>query len=310
MVSIVGSISLGLLLTRAVILPITRTTELAERISHGDYSINWDFVGGSEQLDIALKKMVLELAAKSKDNERHKIKLAKTNESLRTSNEELTQFSYRTSHDLRAPLITIRRLAEAIQEDISDGNESEANDNLVHVITYVRKLENLVVDILDLAKADVEIEKSSPVNIHELLISIKERLNQTYYENKVTITIDVNPDLEVVVSKVRITQILENLLSNAIKYNDPSKDESTVKVAVFEKDKKYVLVVEDNGVGIPEGYFDKIFLMFQRFHPERCDGSGLGLYIIKKHVDRMHGNIAFSSSNKGTTFTIEIPFIS
>jgi signal transduction histidine kinase len=104
--------------------------------------------------------------------------------------------------------------------------------------------------------------------------------------------------------KVRIVQILENLVSNAIKYSYQNHEQSFVKISVVEETNSYVIQVGDNGLGIPKSRQGEVFQMFKRFHPNVSFGSGLGMAIVKKHVDYMGGTIEMKSSGTGTIFTI------
>lgn len=305
--SIVGSASLGVLLTRAVIVPINRTVRLAEAVSRGDYSSSSKLFSGEEKLDVALRAMTRQLREKSEENMLQKQELEKYNQELEVSNEELSQFSYRTSHDLRSPLITVRGLADAIYEDIVDGEYEEAKRNARLISSRVKKLENLIIDILDLAKADLEVAEKEYVDVEDVISGILERLGSVYLDCDIKIETDIDKSAKLYVSRVRITQILENLISNSMKYRDPDKTDRFIKISTKHDGNQDICVVEDNGVGIPEEFTDQVFGMFRRFHPEISYGSGLGMYIIKKHVDRMEAHIAFSSSPEGTRIEVKLP---
>lgn len=305
--SIIGSASLGVLLVSGVIIPLNRTVKLADAISNGNYSLSDELFSGEKKLDVALRAMTTQLYERKQENEFQRESLEKYIRELKISNEELSQFSYRTSHDLRAPLITVRGLAEVIREDIKDGDYLEAEKNAKNIIGHVKRLETLVVDILNLAKADLEITENEEINIEEIISEIQGRLKSTYIDNDVIIQTDLDHSISFHVSKVRITQVLENLISNAIKYSDENKPFRSIKISTIQRDDKNCCVVEDNGIGIPDAFNKRVFSMFQRFHPKISYGSGLGMYIIKKHVDKMEGQISFTSSTSGTKFIIELP---
>ncbi|MFT5612309.1 MAG: PAS domain S-box-containing protein [Polaribacter sp.] len=225
---------------------------------------------------------------------------------LELAYEELSQFAYRTSHDLKAPLITVRGLAAVIKEDIEDGEYDEVKKNASIIETHVRKLENLVIDILSLAKADLEVENSKKIEIKEVVLEIKERLKGIYLDNDVKIETIFNHNHDLYVSKTRITQALENFISNAIKYSDIDKEERFVKISTSSEENFFFIQIEDNGLGIPVEYQSRVFNMFERFHQNISFGSGLGMYIAKKHLDKMEAEVDFTSSNKGTRFEIKL----
>ena len=296
-----------IILRRAVILPLHRTMKVAEGIAQGDYTLNKSF-SGEENLDNALKIMLDRLNEKQKENNNQKQMLQSYNDRLKASNEELSQFSYRTSHDLKAPLVTVRRLANLIYDDIKDGEYVEAQQNSAKIESHVYKLENLVVDILDLAQAELKGEQFESIDFEELIKEVEEKLSLIYLENTIRIEVCSSEKINLFSSKIRIIQILENLISNSIKYQDKEKTDRYIKVSLAKNDKgSNTIIVEDNGVGIPAQYQSKVFEMFQRFHPSISYGSGLGLYIIKKHVEKLNGKIKIISTKQSTKFVITLP---
>ncbi len=309
---VVGSMAIGVMLARAVLLPLNQTTKLASLISEGDYSLNERLFSGNSKLDVALRSMVQQLNEKKTENEEQQRKLIKNNRELEklnrdlsASNNELSQFSYRTSHDLKAPLITVRGLAQVIEEDIESGAYEEARQNAGKIVRHVGKLERLISDILNLAKAELVVSSDERLDLEEIITGIRERMEATYIDNDVKIEVEIDDAVEFHLSKVRVSQILENLVSNAVKYCDPEKPDRYVRISTRRTGSKKLCIVEDNGVGIPEDFKGRVFGMFQRFHPHISYGSGLGLYIIKKHIDKMGGQISFESSENGTTFSLE-----
>ena len=105
---------------------------------------------------------------------------------------------------------------------------------------------------------------------------------------------------------IRFLQVFENLISNAYKYVDTNKPHSFINIKTYEEGKYFILEVEDNGLGIPAENRSKLFKMFNRFH-KTSFGSGLGLYLTKKHVDRMKGEISHTERNKNTVFMVKLP---
>lgn len=223
---------------------------------------------------------------------------------INLKNDELSQFSYRTSHDLKAPLVTIRGLSNAMVEDINEGDYEEVKGNAIYIGTFVHKLEHLVTDILNLTKADLEVSEKESVDLEEIIGEIKERLKSIYIDTNVEIGVAIDPLANLIVSKARITQVLENLISNSIKYRDNNKHRSFVKISSKKVNNTTLITVEDNGIGIPLKHQHNVFQMFQRFHPNISFGSGLGMYIVKKHLNNMTAEINLESSEKGTIIKI------
>jgi|GEM_PF-7048088 len=227
---------------------------------------------------------------------------------LERANDELAQFAYRTSHDLKAPLVSVRGLAKAGIEEVESQNYEEVRDIFGRVVSQCARLEKLVIDILDLAKADFRSTEAKQVCLVEMIEDVLSKKKVEAQTRGVDLEFVRESDsLPIKVEEVRLVQILENLVSNAIKYKSPKKDRPHVKVRLHEKGTNLLLSVEDNGLGFPEEFQAKAFGMFQRFHPEVAPGTGLGLYIVKKHIDQMNGKISLSSSEEGSHFQIELP---
>ncbi len=231
----------------------------------------------------------------------------KVTKALKESNEELEQFSYRTSHDLVAPLKSISSLVFFIKEDLDDNNLKEVKANISKVGRLAEKLTALVGDILNLTKADNNSGPKEAINVDEIKEDILEKLDLLIVESKVKVSFEDKTNLRAYTNKVRLVQILENLISNGIKYHSPNQSESHVKVTLLVERKTLVIKVADNGLGIPKAYQHEVFQMFKRFNPKVAYGSGLGLYLVKKHIDWLEGQIHFSSSEEGTEFEVFIP---
>jgi two-component system, LuxR family, sensor kinase FixL len=227
---------------------------------------------------------------------------------LKQSNEELSQFAYRTSHDLKSPLTSIRRLSDYIKEDIISNNINEAIDNIEKVASQAQKLEELVIDILDLAKADlIEDAEITPISFSSLIHQIIEKHSIIIENNAVSIIYDDIIDNKLKSEKIRINQILENLITNSIKYSDPDKKDRYVKIYTKIDHDKFSIFVEDNGLGVPNSKKEELFQIFKRFHPQAASGSGMGLAIVKRHIEKLNGSIDVTSVNEKTVFEINIP---
>lgn len=229
--------------------------------------------------------------------------VAERTRSLQQVNDELAQFAYRASHDLKAPLSSSKSLLKFIDADIEDGEFDEAQANVKKVHYQLDKLERLVSDILSLTKAELADNKKEKINIDSIVNAIKCRLAWMIEEKKCTITTNILIDSPIYSEEVRFVQIFENIISNSIKYASPLRP-LNIMVTAFSKNDRVYFKVADNGVGIPENYWPDMFKLFKRFHPDIGFGSGLGLSIVKKHSDYLNGIISFDSSDEGTTFTM------
>jgi len=242
-------------------------------------------------------------------NEKLKALVDKRTASLLEANEELEHFSYRSSHDLKGPLTRSKRMCQFILRDIQDGKIDVACSNLVQVKQQMESLEDLVEDLMSLAKADLAENSRELVDLHDIVATISERQRAYFDESGVKFLASLHENTELICERVRLVQVLENLFSNSCKYADASKADSWLKISSTVKPGKIVIVIEDNGVGIPEIHRAEVFTRFTRFHPNLGSGSGLGLSIVKKHIDKMHGEIQCNHTDQGTQFVILLPSI-
>ncbi|TXR54629.1 sensor histidine kinase [Reinekea thalattae] len=227
--------------------------------------------------------------------------------SLKQANEELEQFSYRASHDLKSPLTTTRQLIKLIEMDMAQGDYQEAQVNLTKIDSQTTQLIQLVEDMMTLAKADVSEVDAMHVDFSDIASAIQNKLAIQIEASSVQFGFSFPADGTFYGEYIRLQQILENLIANAIKYKDNNKTTPMVSVEIADSGKSTVISVKDNGLGIPKEYQHLLFKKFRRFHPQVSQGSGLGLAIVKKHVDMMKGTISFISSDQGTEFNVMIP---
>lgn len=223
---------------------------------------------------------------------------------LQKVNFELDSFVYHASHDLRSPLRSILGLIDIYHLESNQKIKLECIDKIQG---SVNRLDDLVMELLSISRND-------RINDPYVRISLMNEINNSvssYYNASDTkgleIRVDVRQAVKFSSDLTRIRIILNNLISNAIKYRSFERDSSLISIKAHVNDKELKLVVEDNGEGIEESKLPHIFDMFYRA-TERSEGSGLGLYIVKKVADKLNAKIEVSSHElEGTTFTILIP---
>ncbi|MEM9588584.1 MAG: PAS domain S-box protein [Planctomycetota bacterium] len=232
----------------------------------------------------------------------------KTQAELQEKHEELEQFAYRTSHDLRSPLQTISGLCEFIRDDIKEGQLDEASENAEKIISLTAKLRDLIGDILALTKAEKMEEALSEFDFDRFLSDTREKLAHDIEEADVVVSGVFRHEDPLLIQTTRLQQVLENLISNGIKYAHSERDSRFVVITTHQNETHFCISVRDNGLGIPESRHDQVFGMFQRFHKSEKLGSGLGLYLVKKHITKLNASIDFESSPDGTEFLIKLPY--
>lgn len=227
---------------------------------------------------------------------------------LARANEELTQFNYRTSHDLIAPLRTMRGFCSLVREDIEDGNHDEIGEYNRRMEVEIVRLEQLVRDILRLSRADHVDDDIEDIDFADVVRCAKEGLGFALEDNRVRIETAFTHERPLHSSRTRVSQIVENLLANGIRFANIDRESSFVKISTANlPENDFEITISDNGIGIPRDSQDKVFSMFFQAHSDRSEGSGLGLYLIKKHIHHMNGFISLESSEQGSTFRIVLP---
>ncbi|MCP4612256.1 MAG: DUF3365 domain-containing protein [Planctomycetes bacterium] len=218
-------------------------------------------------------------------------------------NKELKDFASIVSHDLKAPLRGIKTLANWILSDCSDKLGEEANEQMNLLLDRVERMHNLIEGILQYSRAGRAEGKRAQINLNDF---VPEIINMVVPPENITVTIeDELPVIEC--EEIHIMQIFQNLLSNAIKYMD--KPEGRIQVTCVEHDGFWKFSVADNGPGIEEKHFERIFKIFEAL-PTSPDfeGTGVGLTVTKKLVELYNGNVWIESKvGEGSTFFFTLP---
>lgn len=259
-----------------------------------------------ELLDVAQERIERDLL-NIETNGKLKELVDKQTTTLIAANEELEHFSYRASHDLKGPLSRSKRMCNFILEDIKNEKYEIAIKNITAVRDQMESLECLVEDLMRLAKADLVETPTEEFALQDIYQQTIEQQKSLIDENNINCVIDISEPNIILSEKTRLLQIFGNLLSNACKYSDKNKKDSWVKFSNSSDGKSYHFMVEDNGVGIPEGAGDRIFDQFERLHPHISTGSGLGLSIVQKHIRKLNGSISYQTTPSGTLFTFSLP---
>ncbi|MCP0912946.1 ATP-binding protein [Legionella sp. 27cVA30] len=227
----------------------------------------------------------------------------RTEEKLLKTNQELEQFAYVASHDLKAPLRAIDRLATWIEEDNRERLDDASKENLLLLRQRINRMSNLIDGILQYSRAgrvDLDIHV---VNTKELLDEIIDLLDP---DKKFKITYSEHlPTFRA--AKVPLSQVFSNLIANSIKHH--KRKHGVISVDVRDWGRFYEFFVTDDGPGIEAEYFDKIFMIFQTLRSrDELEATGIGLSIVKKIVESQGGMVSVASIvGEGTTFSFTWP---
>jgi PAS domain S-box-containing protein len=222
-------------------------------------------------------------------------------EELNHSNQELEQFAYLASHDLQEPLRMVTSYTQLLARRYSGRLDSDADEFIAFAVDGATRMQRLIQDLLAFSRVGAKetnlVETSSEAALQEALINLK----STIAESGAVVTYETLP--LVIADEGQLVQLFQNLVGNAIKYQSGGIPLVHVSSAMQGR-KKWVFSVKDNGLGIEPQYFERIFGMFQRLHKrEEFAGTGVGLAICKKIVERHGGTISVESQpGQGSTF--------
>lgn len=225
---------------------------------------------------------------------------------LESANKELESFSYSVSHDLRAPIRAINGYTKILEEDYADRFDPEGTNVLHAIMNNSRKMGQLIDDLLAFSKLGRKQVSFLDINMSALVKSVMEDLLVEDGENIPEFRMNVLPPAKGDQSLIK--QVWINLISNAIKYSK-YKPQTFIEIGAYEKGNLIVYYVKDNGAGFDMQYYDKLFGVFQRLHSqEEFAGTGIGLAIVQKIVNRHNGSVwAESKLNEGACFNFSLP---
>ena len=253
-----------------------------------------------------LKKQKELLGQRLEERYRAETALEEKAQELERSNADLQQFAYVASHDLQEPLRVMTGYLDLLKDSI-DGTNEDALSMISRIKRSTGRMDALIQDLLEYARVDAQPEPFRETDLNEVLEYALGNLEVTIKENDVTVEQTLLPT--VTGDQSQLLQLFQNLIANAVKFRS---DEPCVVTIRSERDKdKWEISVADNGIGIDESHVDRIFTIFERLNPlEHYQGSGIGLSVCKKIVERHGGKIwADSSVGKGTTMRFTLPTV-
>jgi PAS domain S-box-containing protein len=232
--------------------------------------------------------------------------LMKTMAELKRSNEELGQFAYVASHDLQEPLRMVASYTQLLAQRYKGHLDSDADEFIGYAVDGCNRMQRLIQDLLSYSRAGTNIGTLRKIPVEKALEEAMANLQVTIKESGAVVTHDSLP--VIVTDDAQLVQLFQNLIGNAIKYHGAE----TPRVHVSATDnagQEWIFSVRDNGLGIEPRYFERIFILFQRLHGQtEFEGTGIGLAMCKKIVDRLGGRIWVESQlNLGSTFLFALP---
>jgi len=221
-------------------------------------------------------------------------------QALERSNRELEQFAYVASHDLQEPLRAVVGFLQLLQSQYAENIDEKGRHYIERSVKAGHRMQTLIRELLTLSRVHTRGAMFAPANLNGIVKYVLDNLQQIIREKNADITCARLPNLAV--DEAQIESLFQNLIINALRYNESSK--VIIEIGCRKQDNCYHFFVKDNGIGISDRFYERIFMVFQRLHTDaEYPGTGLGLALCKKIVERHGGAIWVESRReKGSTF--------
>jgi light-regulated signal transduction histidine kinase (bacteriophytochrome) len=231
--------------------------------------------------------------------------LKRANEMLLRSNQELEQFAYVASHDLQEPLRKVSSFCDLLEKEYGDKLDGDGKQYMAYVVDGAARMRRLIQDLLLYSRIQSQAGEPQDVDGNQALKEALYNLEGAIEDAGAVVTHD---ELPIVKADGRqFAQLLQNLIGNGIKYRGEASPK--IHVSVEDDDSHWIFSIKDNGIGIAPQYHEKVFGIFKRLHGRgEYSGTGIGLAICKRIVDRLKGNIWIESEEgEGSTFRFKVP---
>lgn len=276
-------------------------SEMYLRNSQGEYC--WHLAKGIP-VDISKEKSWIITATDIHEQRQYNDALEKKNRQLQIINNDMDNFIYTASHDLKSPISNFEGLLLALEKEKSEKKSESEMVLLQHMEKNITKFKKTINELMEISKIQREIdEEKEQINLKELVKEVINDFDFTIRETEAALILDLQTEY-ISFSKKNFRSILSILLSNSLKYRAENR-KLIIKITASENENQSIIKVIDNGLGFNVNK-DKVFGMFKRFH-NHVEGSGIGLYIVKKIMDNYGGKIEVESKeDEGSTFTLII----
>ncbi len=239
------------------------------------------------------------------ERKRAQAALVKRAADLQRANEELDAFSYTVSHDLRAPLRSLEGFSNILLEDYADRLDETGRDYARRISGSAKRMDAMIQDLLQYSRLYRAELPLTPLPLGEVVAEARQQVEAELFDKSAVLTVDASFP-EVQGHRPTLVRVLANLLANAVKFVPPGV-EPRVRVRGERKAGTVRLWVEDNGIGIAAEHQGRLFRVFERLHKDEYPGTGIGLAVVQKGIERMGGRVGVESEpGKGSRFWIEL----
>lgn len=237
--------------------------------------------------------------------QRLNISLERRARELAASNEELERFAYVASHDLQEPLRMVTSFLQLLEKKYRDKLDTKGHEYIAYAVDGAERMKKLILDLLQYSRVNSSKLNKEDVDLNAVVKEVQHLYKNLLQETKGTVNAKELPIVKA--NKTQMVQLFQNFVGNALKYRSAAPP--LIEILYREEDNLYEFSVADNGIGIAEKFYDKIFIIFQRLHHrDKYGGTGIGLAVCKKIVDRYGGKIWVNSKEgQGSTFYFTLP---
>lgn len=231
--------------------------------------------------------------------------LAKRTDELARSNHELEQFAYVASHDLQEPLRMVSSYTQLLARRYKGKLDQDAEEFIAYAVDGANRMQRLINDLLTFSRVSTRGHPFEQTDCNAVLRDVLDNLQIAIQECGATVTHDALPTL--MADPTQIAQLLQNLIGNALKFHGDAPPQ--IHIGALRQEGEWVFSVRDNGIGIAPEFFERIFIIFQRLNPrERYPGTGIGLAVCKRIIERHGGHIWVESTpGQGSAFSFALP---
>ena len=278
---------------------------IIDGVAEGIINIEGEDLNAFNENDQKLIETLAYHVASAVINIRSRENIKRNLEELERSNRDLDDYTYVVSHDLKAPLRTIKSFSTFLSEDYDHLLDDPGKDYLHRIASAATNMDHLIEDLLLLSRVGRKFTENEEVNLNEVLEEIKSDQAAMLEERNCRVIVGKLPSLRI--QRIWAKQIFSNLVNNGLKFNESQSP--TVEVSCINEADRYVFAVKDNGIGIDEKYNSKLFKIFERLNAGgKFEGTGAGLAISKKIAEYFGGEIWVESKpGVGSTFFFSVP---
>ena len=282
--------------------PIDQLIRTAELFSRGNFDSRVA-VESVDEIGVLGETFNVMASSLQKANDELESKVEIRTADLKRSNEDLEQIAYVASHDLQEPLRMVSSYTQLLSRRYSGKLDSDADEFIGFAVDGAKRMQALISDLLTYSRAGRQDGNHELVDVQDVVAEVLQNLSSRIEDAGSVVTFE---DLTTLVAdRKQLVSVFQNLISNSIKYRSATR-ESRITVTAEQQSNSWKFAVNDNGIGLDTAFTDRIFTIFQRLHGrEEYQGTGIGLAVVKKLIERAGGNIWVESElDEGSTFTV------